>query len=122
MPPGVGSGEAGARWGVSGGGGEGAGGCGHALAALRKCNQVWVVAKPGWGGVWAVGVVRARGGVGTHWQPLNTLNTKEMRASGEAGVGWGVGARGGEGAGGCGHALAAFKYFLNTYKMRARCG
>ena len=24
-------------------------------------------------GVWAVGVVRARGGVGTHWQPLNTL-------------------------------------------------
>ena len=65
-------------------------------------------------GVWAVGVVRARGGVGTHWQPLNTLNTKEMRASGEAGVGWGVGARGGEGAGGCGHALAAFKYFLNT--------
>ena len=76
------------RW-----GGEGAGGCLHALAALRKCNQVWVVAKPGWGGVWAVGVVRARGGVGTHWQPLNTLNTKEMRASGEAGVGWGVGAR-----------------------------
>ena len=61
MPPGVGSGEAGARWGVSGGGGEGAGGCGHALAALRKCNQVWVVAKPGWGGVWAVGVVRAGG-------------------------------------------------------------
>ena len=35
MPPGVGSGEAGARWGVSGGGEEGAGGCGHALAALR---------------------------------------------------------------------------------------
>ena len=70
----------------------------HGLAALRKCNQVWVVAKPGWGGVWAVGVVRARGGVGTHWQPLYTLNTKEMRArcgySGEAGVGWGVGARG----------------------------
>ena len=25
------------------------------------------------GRVWAVGVVRARGGVGTHWQPLNTL-------------------------------------------------
>ena len=22
--------------------------------------------------VWVVGVVRARGGVGTHWQPLNT--------------------------------------------------
>ena len=48
----------------------------------------------------------------------NSLNTKEMRArcgySGEAGVGWGVGARGGEGAGGCRHALAAFKYSLNT--------
>ena len=53
-------------------------------------------------GVWAV-----RGGVGTHWQPLNTLKTP----SGEAGVGWGVG---GEGAGGCGHALAAFKYSQNT--------
>ena len=23
--------------------------------------------------VWVVGVVRAQGGVGTHWQPLNTL-------------------------------------------------
>ena len=53
--------------------------------------------------------------------------------SGEAGVGWGVGGGGGEGAGevwvvarpgwcgvggegagGCGHALAAFKYSLNT--------
>ena len=95
MPPGVGSGEAGARWGVSGGGGEGAGGCGHALAALRKCNQVWVVAKPGWGGVWAVGVVRARGGVGTHWQPLNTLNTKEMRAR-------------------CGYSGEVWEYSLNT--------
>ena len=31
--------------------------------------------------------------------------------SGEAGVRWGVG---GEGAGGCGHALAAFKYSQNT--------
>ena len=75
---------------MGGGGGEGAGGCGHALAAfkyspntqkmqtLKKCNQVWVVARPGWCGV------------------------------------------GGEGAGGCGHALAAFKYSLNTKKMRAR--
>ena len=34
------------------------GGCGHALAAfkyslntLKKCNQVWVVARPGWCGV-----------------------------------------------------------------------
>ena len=40
---------------------------------LANASQVWVVARPGWGGVWAVGVVRARGGVGTHWQPLNTL-------------------------------------------------
>ena len=68
--------------------------------------------RPGWGGVWAV---RARGGVGTHWQPLNTLKTprkcKPGVGSGEAGVGWGVG---GEGAGGCGHALAAFKYSQNT--------
>ena len=32
--------------------------------------RVW---RLGWNGVWAVGVVRARGGVGTHWQPLNTF-------------------------------------------------
>ena len=55
-----------------------------------------------------MGVVRARGGAGTHWQP------SENATSGEAGVGWGVGGGGGEGAGGCGHALAAFKYSLNT--------
>ena len=64
------------------GGGEGAGGCGHALAAFKfilskhlgNASQVCVVArKRRPGGVWAVGVVRARGGVGTHWQPLNTL-------------------------------------------------
>ena len=48
------------------------------------------MARPGWNGVWAVGVVRARGGVGC----------------GQVWVG--------EGAGGCGHALAAFKYSLNT--------
>ena len=64
------------------------------------------------GVVWAVWAVRARGGVGTHWQPLNTLKTprkcKPGVGSGEAGVGWGVGGEG-EGAGGCGHALAAFK-------------
>ena len=74
------------------------------------------MARPGWGGVWAVGVVRARGGVGTHWQPLNTLKTPKMQARcgcGQVGVGSGVGG-GGEGAGGCGHALAAFKYSLNT--------
>ena len=68
--------------------------------------------------VWALGVVRARGGVGTHWQPLNTLETPRKCqpgvSSGEAEVGWGVGGGGSEGAGGCGHALAAFKYFLNT--------
>ena len=66
--------------------------------------------------VWAVGVVRARGGVGTHWQPLNTLETprkcKPGVSSGEAGVEWGVGGGGSEGAGGCEHALAA--YSLNT--------
>ena len=47
--------------------------------------------------------------MGTHWQPLNTLKTlrkcKPGVGSGQVGVGWGVG---GEGAGGCGHALAAF--------------
>ena len=99
---------------MGGGGGEGAGGCGHALAAFKYSLNTWVVARPGWcgvggegaggcghalaafkyslntkkmrarsacvvarkrrpGGVWAVGVVRTRGGVGTHWQPLNTL-------------------------------------------------
>ena len=56
--------------------------------------------------------MRARGGVGTHWQPLNTLKTprkcKPGVGSGQVGVGWGVG---GEGAG---HALAAFKYSQNT--------
>ena len=122
----MGSGEAGVGWGVGGGDGEGAGGCGHALAAIKilskhlgNASQVWVVArKRGPGGVRAVGVVRARGGVGTHWQPLNTLQTprkcepglcsgEETRARG--GVG-GVGGGGGEGAGGRGHALAAFEY------------
>ena len=53
--------------------------------------------------------------MGTHWQPLNTLKKarkcKPGVGSGQVGVGWGVG---GEGAGGCGHALAAFKYSQNT--------
>ena len=44
--------------------------------------------------------MRARGGVGTHWQPLNTLKTprkcKPGVGSGQVGVGWGVA---GEGAG-----------------------
>ena len=64
-----------------------------------------------------MGVVGARRGVGTHWQPLNTLKTprkcKPGVGSGEAGV-WGVGGGGGEGAGRCRHALAAFKYSQNT--------
>ena len=59
-----------------------------------------------------MGVVRARGGVGTHWQQKCNQVWVVARP------GWcGVG---GEGAGGCGHALAAFKYSLNTKKMRAR--
>ena len=78
---------------MGGGGGEGAGGCGHALAAFKyslntkKCNQVWVVARPGWCGVGGEGA----GGVGTHWQPLNSLNIQKMQpgvGSGEAGVVW----------------------------------
>ena len=68
--------------------------------------------------VWAV---RARGGVGTHWQPLHTLLTptkcepglcsgEETRARG------GVGGGGGEGAGGRGHALSKHS------KNATRCG
>ena len=34
----------------------------------------------------------------------------------------GVSGGGGEGAGGCGHALAAFKYSLNTQKMQQGVG
>ena len=44
-----------------------------------------------------------------------------MRSGEETRARWGAGGGGGEGAGGCGHALAACKYSLNTYKMRARC-
>ena len=73
------------------------------------------MARPGWGGVWAVGVVRARGGVGTHWQPLNTFSPRKCKPSVGSGeemrARWGGGA--GESAGGCGHTLAAFKYSLN---------
>ena len=42
---------------MGGGGGECAGGCGHALAAfkyslnIQKMQPVWVVARPGWCGV-----------------------------------------------------------------------
>ena len=56
--------------GVGGGGGEGAGGCGHALAAFKYSLKIQKL-QPGVGSGEAG--VRARGGVGTHWQPLNTL-------------------------------------------------
>ena len=97
---------------MGGGGGEGAGGCGHALAAFKYSLNTQKM-QPGVGS----GEVRARGGVGTHWQ---IRKCKPGVNSGEAGVGCGVGGGGGEGARGCGHALAAFKYSLNTKEMRAR--
>ena len=90
----------------------------NTLQTPANASQVWVVARPGWGGVWAVGVVRARGGVGTHWQPLNTFSPRKCEPSLGSGeemrARWGAGGGGGESAGGCGHALAAFKYSLNT--------
>ena len=49
------------------------------------------MAKPGWDRVWAVGVVRARGGVGTHWQPLNSLKTPRVWAVGVVRARGGVG-------------------------------
>ena len=62
--------------------------------------------------------MRARGGVGTHWQPLNTLKTprkcKPGVGSGQVGVGWGVG---GEGAGGVGTHWQP----LNTLKTPRKC-
>ena len=67
-----------------------------------------------------MGVVRARGGVGTHWQPLNALSTRRKCEPGLCRGG--VGGGGGEGAGGCGHALAAFKYSLNIQKMQPGVG
>ena len=76
------------------------------------------MARPGWGGVWAVGVVRGAGGCGhalaaskyfLTWKCEPSVGSgEEMRAR------WGAGGGGGESAGGCGHALAAFKYSLNT--------
>ena len=63
--------------------------------------------------------MRARGGVGTHWQPLNTLKTprkcKPGVGSGEAGVGWGVG---GEGAGG---GVGTHWQPLNALKTPRKC-
>ena len=71
---GGGGGEGAVGWG--GAVGVGAGGCGHALNTFspRKCEPSLGSGeemRARW--VRAVGVVRARGGVGTHWQPLNTL-------------------------------------------------
>ena len=104
-----------------------------------NASQVCAVArKRGPGGLWAVGVVRARHALAAFKYSLNiqkmggggaegaggcghalaafkySLNIQSMQpgvGSGEAGVVW---CGGGEGAGGCGHALAAFKYSLNT--------
>ena len=48
----------------------------------ENASQVCVVArKRGPGGVWAVGVVKARGGVGTHWQPLIILSKHSKNAT-----------------------------------------
>ena len=76
---------------MGGGGGEGAGGCGNALAAFKYSLNIQKM-QPGVGSGEAGVVWCGRWG----W------------------VEWGVGGGGGVGAGGCGHALAAFKYFLNT--------
>ena len=57
-------------------------------------------------------VVRARRGVGTHWQPSQVWVVATAVNGG--GGGGGGGGEGGEGAEGCGHALAASKYSLNT--------
>ena len=60
-----------------------------------------------------VGVVRARGGVGTHWQPSNSLQIpskcKPGVGSGEVGVGrvW---------------ARIGSLFILSILEMRARCG
>ena len=56
---------------MGGGGGEDA--IKYSLNTQKM--QPGVGSGEGGGVVLAVGVVRARGGVGTHWQPLNTLNT-----------------------------------------------
>ena len=55
-------------------------------------------------------------GRGEVWARIGSLFNFQTPRKCEPGVGSG----GGEGAGGCGHALAAFKYSLNTKKMRAR--
>ena len=66
------------------------------------------------GAVWAVGAVRAEGGLGTHWKPLNTSKTLARAARGVGSVrGWrgGGGERvGAVGRRGFGHKSEAFKY------------
>ena len=60
------SGEAGVEWGVGGGGGG---------EVWARIGSLFILSKHlgNASQVWVVGVVRARGGAGTHWQPLNTL-------------------------------------------------
>ena len=77
---------------MGGGGGEGAGGVWARTVAAFKYSlntqkmQPGVGSGEGGGVVWAVGVVRARGGVGTHWQPLETPRKCQPGvSSGEAG-------------------------------------
>ena len=87
------------------------------------CNEVWVVARPGWcgvggegGGVWAIGSLKI---LSKHQKNASQVCVvARKRGPGGAGVGGG----GGEGAGGCGHALAAFKYSLNIQKMQPGVG
>ena len=60
---------------MGGGGGEGAGGCGHALAAFKYSLNIQKM-QPGVGSgedALAAFKMRARGGVGTHWQPFYTF-------------------------------------------------
>ena len=111
--PGVRSGKSGDTGGV--GGEEGVGTHWQFLnfsKQLGTVSQVWVVATAVNGGVGVVRVLRARRGVGTHWQPSQVWVV--ARAVNGGGGGGGGGGEGGEGAEGCGHALAASKYSLNT--------
>ena len=109
------------------GGGEGAGGCGHALAAFKYSLNTYRKCEPG---LCSGEETQARGGVdgggGEGAEGCGhalaafkySVNTQCNQVWVVARPGWcGVG---GEGVGGCGHALAAFKYSLNTKKMRAR--
>ena len=98
----------------------------NTLKTPRKCKPGVGSGEAGWNGVWAVWAVRAGGGVGTHWQPLNTLKTPRKCKPGvgsgeeERRPRWcGVGGGGDEGAGGCGHALAAIlsKHLANASQV-----